>query len=69
MEIGISGGVLTCSDVGGVLPQEIWSSEACRRCRDVEEFASRALEMRCRRRDIEVWNSGALAYGCCCWNF
>ena len=30
--------------------------EACCRWRDVEEFASRALEMRCRRRDIEVWS-------------
>jgi len=33
---------------------------AWRRCRDVEEFASRALEMRCRRRDIEVRSSSVL---------
>ncbi len=34
---------------------EVWSSgapEACCRCRDVEEFASRSLEIRRRRVDI-----------------
>ena len=29
-------------------------------------FASRALEVRCRRRDIEVWRSGALEACCRC---
>ena len=56
----------------GVASKEVWRSgalEACCTCRDVEVFASRALEMRCRRVDVdilEVWRSGGLeACGAC----
>jgi len=49
----------------GVASKEVWRSgdlEACCTCRDVEEFALRALEMRCRRVDVdilEVWRRAA----------
>ncbi len=39
--------------------------EACCRCRDVEEFARRGLEIRCRRVDVEVWRSGDALQACC----
>ena len=72
-----SGGALQACRRGDVdawrrrrVETDVWRSEAlesCCRCRDVEEFASRALEMRCRR--VASKRYGALAYGCCCWNF
>ena len=65
-------GVGTCGSLpqelwrcaAGVALKEVWSSgalEACYTCRDVEEFASRALEIRCGRclkRGMEIWSSG-----------
>ena len=40
---------------------EAWRLELCRRAadlRDAEVFASRALEARCSRADVEVWSAG-----------
>src|SRR6266480_1428039 len=45
LELGSSGVVLQACRRGG---RSSGALEACYTCRDVEEFASRALEMRCR---------------------
>ena len=55
MELWSSGGVLQA------LPQKRYGDlDASRRCRDMEEFVSRSLEMRCRRVDVEMFASRAL---------
>jgi len=54
----------------GVSTLELWSSEGVRRCRDVEEVASRGLEMRRRRvaskryGDPEIWRRAARVGTC-----
>ena len=66
LELGSSGVVLQACRRGG---RSSGALEACYTCRDVEEFASRALEMRCRlclfvSRDLEIWRRAARVGTC-----
>ena len=61
MELWSSGGALQAT--WRCRGMEIRALEARCTCRDVEEFASRALEIRCRRclkRGVEHWSSSVL---------
>ena len=62
VEAGSSGGALQTCRQKYIRFRSAADLEACCRCRAVEEFASRAVEMRCMRRDVKVWSAGALAY-------